>query len=125
MQQFFERVHGPGELMHGSDMSDAEAIEWASERFPSSNFCLVREWVWHEFLFSDDVCTNKAHITIWNKTRDNYYLLQLPKVEETIYNTLSQEQIENKRLEEDQKVSQQTLYLISGLGSLKCMDVLK
>ena len=57
MQQFFERVHGPGELMHGSDMSDAEAIEWASERFPSSNFCLVREWVWHEFLFSDDVAS--------------------------------------------------------------------
>ena len=56
-RKVLEQAHGPGELMHGSDMSDAEAIEWASERFPSSNFCLVREWVWHEFLFSDDVAS--------------------------------------------------------------------
>ncbi|NRH26059.1 hypothetical protein [Pseudomonas sp. MS19] len=56
-RQLFERAHGPGELMHGSDMSNVEAIEWASERFPDSNFCLVREWVWHEFLFPDDVAS--------------------------------------------------------------------
>lgn len=54
-QQRLEQIHGPGELMHGSDMSNEEAMQWARERFREDGYCIVRGWVWHEFSVLDDI----------------------------------------------------------------------
>lgn len=51
----FAQLHGPGELMHGSDMSNEQAIIWAREHFPDGKYCIVRDWVWHPFSVSDAV----------------------------------------------------------------------
>lgn len=32
-QKKFEKMYGPGEVMHGSDMSNEQAIQCAEERF--------------------------------------------------------------------------------------------
>jgi hypothetical protein len=53
-RQLFERAHGPGELTHGSDMSDEQAKEWAYERFRDGDYCIVRRWVWHDFSMLED-----------------------------------------------------------------------
>ncbi len=54
-QQRLEQVHGPGELMHGSDMSNEEAMQWARERFHDRDYCIVRGWVWNDFSVLDDL----------------------------------------------------------------------
>lgn len=35
-----------GEPMHGSSLSNEEALDYARRRFPYGNFCLVRDWRW-------------------------------------------------------------------------------
>lgn len=50
-----EQMHGPGELMHGSDMTDAQAEEWAWERFGVRDHCIVRDWLWYDFSVFDEV----------------------------------------------------------------------
>jgi hypothetical protein len=52
-----EKVHGPGELMHGSDMSSERAKEWARERFSDRDYCIVRGWVWVDFSVLDDMAS--------------------------------------------------------------------
>lgn len=54
-QQRLEQIHGPGELMHGSDMSNEQAMQWARERFREGDYCIVRGWVWHDFSVFDDL----------------------------------------------------------------------
>lgn len=51
----FASVHGPGEIIYGSDMSNAEAMEYAFDRFPGGKYCIVREWVWADLAVSDDL----------------------------------------------------------------------
>lgn len=41
-----ELLFGPGEPMAGSGMTDEQALAFARERFPYSEFCLVRQWLW-------------------------------------------------------------------------------
>lgn len=53
-QQKFEQMHGPGEVMHGSAMSDEQAIQWAEERF-GGRYCIVREWVWRHLVGRDQL----------------------------------------------------------------------
>jgi hypothetical protein len=54
-RKVLEQAHGPGELMHGSDMSDDEAIQWARERFNDRDYCIVRQWIWREFSGLEDL----------------------------------------------------------------------
>lgn len=49
-----EQIHGPGELMNGSDMSNEETMQWARERFREGGYCIVRGWVWHDFSMLED-----------------------------------------------------------------------
>ena len=39
-------LHGPGEPMSGSAMTNDEALEYGSAAFNGAPFCLVRNWIW-------------------------------------------------------------------------------
>jgi len=39
-------LHGPGEPMSGSAMTNDEALEYGRATFNGAPFCLVRNWVW-------------------------------------------------------------------------------
>ena len=39
-------LHGPGEPMSGSAMTNDEALEYGSATFNGAPFCLVRNWIW-------------------------------------------------------------------------------
>ena len=41
-----EMLYGPGQQMHGSTMTDDQAIEHMKERQLMTDFCLVRDWIW-------------------------------------------------------------------------------
>lgn len=53
-QQQFESVYGPGKVMLGSDMSNEQAMQHAVEHAPAGKYCIVRSWVWTDFIVSDD-----------------------------------------------------------------------
>ena len=46
LQTITDLLSGAGEPMTGSDMTDEQALAFARERFPYSEFCLVRHWRW-------------------------------------------------------------------------------
>lgn len=46
LQTITDLLYSPGELMPGSTMTDEQALVFARERFPYSEFCLVRHWRW-------------------------------------------------------------------------------
>lgn len=50
-----EQVYGPGEIMHGCEMSNEQACQWAAERFPEGRYCIVRDWVWSVLDVPDDL----------------------------------------------------------------------
>ena len=54
-QQQFESVHGPGEIMSGSDMTNEQAMQYALEHFPGGQYCIVRLWVWTDHIVSADL----------------------------------------------------------------------
>ncbi len=54
-QTKFESVYGPGEIIHGSDMSNEQAMQYAFDRFPEGKYCIVREWVWADLAVSDEM----------------------------------------------------------------------
>ena len=39
-------LHGPGEPMSGSAMTNDEALEYGRATFNGTPFCLVRNWIW-------------------------------------------------------------------------------
>lgn len=39
-------LHGPGEPMTGSAMTNEEALEYGRATFNGAPFCLVRNWIW-------------------------------------------------------------------------------
>tara|TARA_B100001059_G_scaffold203858_1_gene212786 strand:- start:612 stop:1019 length:408 start_codon:yes stop_codon:yes gene_type:complete len=39
-------LHGPGEPMVGSTMTNNEALEYAHATSSGAPFCLVRDWIW-------------------------------------------------------------------------------
>ena len=53
LQAISDLLHGPGEPMTGSTMTDEQALAFARERFPYSEFCLVRHWRWIDLDVSD------------------------------------------------------------------------
>lgn len=46
LQTITDLLYRPGELMPGSTMTDEQALVFARQRFPYSEFCLVRDWRW-------------------------------------------------------------------------------
>ena len=46
LQTITDLLCRPGEPMAGSGMTDEQALALARERFPYSEFCLVRDWLW-------------------------------------------------------------------------------
>lgn len=46
LQAITDLLYSPGEPMTGSTMTDQQALVFARERFPYSEFCLVRHWRW-------------------------------------------------------------------------------
>lgn len=46
LQTITDLLYSPGELMPGSTMTDEQALVFARQRFPYSEFCLVRHWRW-------------------------------------------------------------------------------
>lgn len=53
LQAISDLLHGPGEPMTGSTMTDEQALAFARQRFPYSEFCLVRHWRWIDLDVSD------------------------------------------------------------------------
>jgi len=53
LQAISDLLHGPGEPMTGSTMTDEQALDFARQRFPYSEFCLVRHWRWIDLDVSD------------------------------------------------------------------------
>ncbi len=53
LQTISDLLYGPGQPMPGSAMTDEQALVFARERFPYSEFCLVRDWLWINLDVSD------------------------------------------------------------------------
>jgi len=58
-------LHGPGEPMAGSMMTNDEALEYSRATFNGAPFCLVRNWIWVELEVSegrrDDLAAMQLH----------------------------------------------------------------
>jgi hypothetical protein len=46
LDSLYELIHGPGLPVEGREMSDEEAAAHVLKEFPSSEYCLVRDWIW-------------------------------------------------------------------------------
>lgn len=46
LNEITDLLYAMGEPMHGSAMSDEEALAYARRHFPYGNYCLVRDWIW-------------------------------------------------------------------------------
>lgn len=53
LQTITDLLYSPGEPMPGSTMTDEQALVFARNRFPYSEFCLVRHWRWIDLDVSD------------------------------------------------------------------------
>lgn len=53
LQAITELLHGPGEPMVASAMTDERALAFAHELLSYSEFCLVRQWRWIDLDVSD------------------------------------------------------------------------
>tara|TARA_R110001606_G_C15264798_1_gene638834 strand:- start:394 stop:792 length:399 start_codon:yes stop_codon:yes gene_type:complete len=58
-----ELVHGPGETMPGSSMTNEEAMAFFQEQGGRGEYCLVRDWIWV------DLDLTEAEIQILEKSR--------------------------------------------------------
>jgi hypothetical protein len=47
-------LHGPGEPMTGSAMTNDEALEYGRATFNGAPFCLVRNWIWGQLDVSEE-----------------------------------------------------------------------
>lgn len=46
-------LNGSGDVMHGSDMSNDEAMAYVMARKNQEEFCLVRDWIWVDLELTD------------------------------------------------------------------------
>ena len=46
LQEVADLLYGEGMPMPGVEMAQEEAIRIVRERFPNSEYCLVRDWIW-------------------------------------------------------------------------------
>ena len=53
-------LHGPGEPMSGSAMTNDEALEYGSATFNGAPFCLVRNWIWLDL----EVPADQDHVIV-------------------------------------------------------------
>lgn len=47
-------VYGEGVPMPGCQLSDSEAIEWARDKYPNCEICVVRDWRWLDIEVSEE-----------------------------------------------------------------------
>ncbi len=52
--QLTNLLFGPGEVLHGSGMTDDEALAYARKKFAYTEFCLIRDWIWVDLDVSEN-----------------------------------------------------------------------